>query len=192
MVSLAALLAGLAGIGLGQWPAAARGADPPGAYKADSPEPTPLETLMLEYINRCRANPGEDGLRVAQSPGIPPSVDLNMFKREMSLAKPAPPLVFDLLLLKAARWHSYYLVCNEAVHEEVPGKQGYTAKQPWDRTALAGFPGGAVGENCGQKGKNPWFCHCGFVVDWSPPAGPGGMQPKRGHRNGILNPESAW
>ena len=69
-LSSAALLVGLSGICLGHWPAVARGAeDPPGAYKADSPEPTALETLTLEYLNRCRSDPAEDGLRCARPRG---------------------------------------------------------------------------------------------------------------------------
>ena len=149
MVSLAALLAGLAGIGLGQWPAAARGADPPGAYKADSPEPTPLETLMLEYINRCRANPAEDAVALLpRARGCPPAWT-STCSSGRCVAKPAPPLVFDLALLKAARWHSYYQVCNEAGARGGAGEAGVHGPDSCrDRITLAGFTGGAVGENC--------------------------------------------
>ena len=103
MSSFAALLLGLTTICAWHLPAVVRGADdPPGAYQAESPEPTAAETLILEYINRCRANPAEDALRCLETVGVPRSVDRNMFKEEMLAAKPAPPLVFDLALLKAA------------------------------------------------------------------------------------------
>src|SRR6185436_10265702 len=89
---------------------AAEETDPPGAYKAPSPDPSPVETLMLEYINRCRANPAEDGPRCAADKAVPSSVDLKMFVREMAEGKSAPPVVFDLKLLKAARWHCHYQI----------------------------------------------------------------------------------
>ena len=101
--SSVALLVGLTGICAWHWPAVARGGDdPPGAYKAASPEPSAAETLILEYVNRCRLNPAEDALGCVQTEGVPRTVDSDMFKQEMLEAKPAPPLVFDLALLKAA------------------------------------------------------------------------------------------
>ena len=109
-----------------------------------------------------------------------------MFKQEMLAAKPAPPLVFDLALLKAARWHSNYQILNSMTHDEEEGKPGFSGKEPTSRTKLAGFNSGYVGENIMRTGKTPWYCHAAFVIDWG--AGPGGMQPARGHRKNILNP----
>jgi hypothetical protein len=169
--------------------AAALADDPPGAYRADSPEPTSAETLALEYINRCRANPAEDAARCLQAPVIPRGVDREMFRQEMSEAKPAPPLVFNLALVKAARWHSYYQALNDQVHVEDEGKPGYTGKTPMPRTKLAGFVGGMVGENIARRLGSVWQSHAGFVIDWAPPDGPGGMQPGRGHRHSILEPQ---
>ena len=184
----AALLLGLSGICTWHSPAVARAGDePPGAYKAASPEPTPAETLILEFINRCRSNPVEDALRCVQSPGIPRKVDCEMFKQEMDEAKPAPPLVFDLALLKAARWHSYYQIKNDQVHEEEEGKEGYTARTPMPRAVLAGFKADIIGENIFRVATTPWYCHVAFVIDWGP--GPGGMQPERGHRTNTLSPK---
>ena len=183
--SLATLLLGLTAICA--WSAVARGADdPPGAYKADSPEPSPAETLILEYINRCRLDPAEDALRCVETAGVPATVDREMFKQEMLEAKAAPPVVFDLTLIKAARWHSYYQIINGQEHVEQEGKQGYTAKDFSVRAKLAGFTGGRLGENIYRTAKNLWFCHSAFIIDWGP--GPGGMQPGRGHRHNILNP----
>ena len=184
--SSVALLLGLTGICAWHWPAVARGGDdPPGAFKADSPEPSPTETLILEYVNRCRLNPAEDALRCVQTAGVPGSVDSGMFKKEMLAAKPAPPLVFNLTLLKAARWHSYYQVLNNMTHEEEEGKEGYTGRSLSSRTKLAGFNHGHVGENIMRSGRTPWYSHSAFVIDWG--EGPGGMQPGRGHRKNILN-----
>ncbi|MBN1852336.1 MAG: CAP domain-containing protein, partial [Pirellulales bacterium] len=157
---------------------------PSGAYQAPSPEPIPWETLILEYINRCRANPAEDAERCIATKVVPKSVDQEMFRREMYAEPPAPPLVFDLKLLQAARAHSYYQIINGQTHEEIPDKPGFTGRTPSDRAQAAGFPGGAA-ENIFRDAHDPWFSHAGFVVDWGD--GPGGMQPERGHRKNILN-----
>ena len=187
-ISLAALLLGLGGVCAWHWPGVACGGDnPPGAYKASSPEPTPAETLILEYVNRCRLNPAEDAIRCLQTPQVPLTVDANMFKQEMLDAKPAPPLVFDLALIKAARWHSYYQIFNGQTHSEEQGKQGYTGQSLSERIKLAGFNEGRAGENIYRTAKNLWYCHAAFIIDWGP--GPGGMQPERGHRRNILNPD---
>ena len=125
----------------GPGPGDVRADDPPGAYKAESPEPTPAETLILEYVNRCRLNPAEDAIRCVQaSQACPRNVDANMFKQEMLEAKPAPPLVFDLALLKAARWHSSYQIANGQTHDEEPGKQGYTGQVAFGEDQAGGFP----------------------------------------------------
>jgi hypothetical protein len=172
---------------IGQARAADVTADPPGAYRAPAPDPSPVETLMLEYINRCRANPAADGLRCAQDKAVPSTVDLAMFKQEMAEAKSAPPLVFDLRLLKAARWHCDYQIHNGQGHVETKGQRGFTGETPSDRVALAGLPGG-VAENAFVGPHDPWHCHLGYVVDWGA-GGAGGMQAERGHRRNILNPD---
>lgn len=158
--------------------------DPPGAYQAPAPDPSPVETLMLEYINRCRANPAEDGVRCSASSF--PDVDMKMFLQEMSAEHPAPPLVFDLRILKAARWHCHYQIVNGQGHAEEEGKEGFTGVSPSDRVKRASFPG-LVAENAFVGPKDPWSCHSSFVVDFG--KGPGGMQPGRGHRRNILNPD---
>jgi hypothetical protein len=171
---LVALLVGLGVLAAWPRPGDVRADDPPGAYKAESPEPTPAETLILEYVNRCRLNPAEDAIRCLQASGVPANVDASMFKQEMLDASPVPPLVFDLALLKAARWHSSYQIANGQTHDEEPGKQGYTGHSLSERTHLAGFPDGRVGENIFRTAKNLWYCHAAFIIDWGP--GPGGKE----------------
>lgn len=156
-----------------------------GGYQAPSPEPTPWETLILEYINRCRANPAADAELCITSKRVPGSVDVDMFRREMYAEQPAPPMVFDLSLLKAARAHSYYQIVNDQTHTETEGKPGFTGVTPSDRVRAAGFAGGSA-ENIFRDAQDPWYSHAGFVVDWG--EGSGGMQPGRGHRRNILNP----
>ena len=158
-------------------------------YEAEDPTPTAEEVLILEYINRMRADPvAERDILVpeGQRPaGIPGNVDLEMFRKEMGELKPKPPLVFNLDLLKAARWHSYYMIHNGLGHEEEAGKEGFTGVRPSDRTKKAGYPGGAA-ENAFRDPRDPAYSHLGFVVDWGK-GGPGGMQPGRGHRANIMS-----
>ncbi|MEK6236913.1 MAG: CAP domain-containing protein [Planctomycetales bacterium] len=160
-------------------------ADPPGAYRPPSPEPGAVETLLLEFINRCRANPNEDAARALSGKPLPPTVDSKMFQREMLEEKPASPLLFDLRLIKAARWHSHYQILHGQVHDEEPGKKGFTGNTASDRMQAAGFPRAAWSENIFATATDPWRSHLAFVVDWGP--GPGGMQAGRGHRKNIMN-----
>lgn len=161
------------------------GVGPLFVFGAVSAEPTPEETLCLEYINRCRADPMADSLRIAPTGRKSKLFDTAMFGREMIAMDPAPPLVFDLLLIKSARLHSQYQIRNGQGHIEEPGKPGFTGKSPWDRMKAAGFAGFAFAENCYLTAKDPWDSHQGFVIDWGK-GGTGGMQKGRGHRKNIL------
>jgi hypothetical protein len=167
----------------------AHGADD--VYRATDPEPTPAETQILEFINRFRADPAAEAARIAPengpaAAGIFGNVDLKMFRDEMRALKPAPPLVFNLQLIDAARKHSHYIILNSMTHDETPGKPGFTGASPGDRLKAAGYPGGGFGENIFRDAGNPWTSHVGFTVDGG--AGPGGMQPGRGHRANMISP----
>ncbi len=159
-------------------------------YEAPSPEPTPDEVLILEYMNRFRSDPAADAARIAPpggtAEGVYGDVDLDMFRREMQALKPSPPLVFNLQLLDAARKHSFYMVHNGLGHVEEAGKTGFVAANFGDRCAAAGYRG-AGGENCYAQARGAWFSHVGFVVDFGK-GGEGGMQPGRGHRTNMHNP----
>jgi hypothetical protein len=158
-------------------------------YQAPSPEPTPQETVILELINRFRADPvGEaDRLMAQKNDWVFGGVDAEMFRAEMKALKPAQPLVFNLRLLDAARKHSHYMILNELGHVEDPAKGGFTGKTVGERCAAAGYPTGGGTENCFRDASSPEHSHAGFVVDRGP-GGTGGMQPGRGHRTNLINP----
>ncbi|HYE05735.1 MAG TPA: CAP domain-containing protein [Planctomycetota bacterium] len=160
-------------------------------YQAPSPEPTPDEVLILEYMNRFRADPAADALRIAppggQVDGVYGDVDFDMFRREMQALTPSPPLVFNLQLLDAARKHSWYMVHNGLGHSEEAGKTGFVGVDPGTRCAAAGYTGGGGAENCYAQTRDAWFSHIGFVVDFGK-GGEGGMQPGRGHRRNMHDP----
>ena len=154
-----------------------------GPYQAPDREPTPEETLVLELLNRFRANPTAEAqlLLPEKKTG---SVDWAMFVDEMKQLKPAPPLVFNLDLLDSARKHSYYMTINGLGHVEEAGKAGFTGVNPGDRVKLSGYKGMGGGEDAFAAAPDAAGSHFGFVVDIG--AGPGGMQPGRGHRMNMI------
>jgi hypothetical protein len=156
-------------------------------YQAPSPEPTPEETLILELMNRFRADPKAESQYIVKTFGSGERIfgaDARMFLEECAGLGPVPPLVFNLQLLDAARKHSYYMVHNGLGHDEQPGKRGFTGASPGDRTKAAGYPGGAA-ENAFAGSSGPLNSHVRFIVD-DGPGGTGGMQPGRGHRMNMI------
>jgi len=164
-------------------------------YQASDPEPTPEETLILEFMNRMRADPRADGQRIydevkASKLGwLGRGVDMEMFNKEMGELKSAPPLVMNLKLLEAARKHSHYMIKNGLGHVEVQGKDGFVAASFGERIQAAGYSGSGAGENCFARAPGAYGSHAGFAIDASGPdsKGPGGMQPERGHRRNMAN-----
>jgi hypothetical protein len=158
--------------------------DSKGPYEAPDREPTPEETLIVELMNRFRANPSAEADLIAPPGKSGGSVDWKMFRDEMKALKPMPPVVFNLDLLDAARKHSYYMIHNGLTHDEVAGKVGFYGASPGDRIKLSGFKGGGWAENAFAGSGGPLDSHNGFLVDAG--AGPGGMQPERGHRKNMI------
>jgi hypothetical protein len=158
--------------------------DGKGPYEPPDREPTPEETLIVELMNRFRANPSAEADLIAPPGKSGGSVDWKMFRDEMKALKPMPPVVFNLDLLDAARKHSYYMIHNGLTHDEVAGKVGFYGAGPADRIKLSGFKGGGWAENAFAGSGGPLDSHNGFLVDAG--AGPGGMQPERGHRKNMI------
>jgi hypothetical protein len=153
-------------------------------YQAPHREPTPEETQILEFMNRFRADPHKEADLIAPPSRKDLGVDWKMFRDEMKKLSPMPPLVFNLELLESARKHSYYMVHNGLGHDEVPGRKGFSGARPSDRVKAVGYKGSYAGENAFAQSRGAWHSHWGFVVDYG--AGPGGMQPERGHRRNMI------
>ena len=89
-------------------------------------DPTPQEQYMLELINRARANPAAEGVRLA---GIADpltvasimhcGVDLNQVKSVFASYSAKPPLAFNSFLIGIAREHSQYMIDNNV---QIPGQ----------------------------------------------------------------------
>lgn len=90
-------------------------------------QPTAQEVLILELINRARANPTAEAARynIGLNDGItddPISTD------------PKPPLAHNLFLIDAARQHSQWMLDNGVFDHT-----GVNGSSPWDRMRDAGY-----------------------------------------------------
>lgn len=152
-------------------------------------EPTDEEQLYLEYINRARANPAQEGQRLFATgdPDIVTAyqffgVDLALMTNAFAAIPPAPPLAMNARLLAAARLHSGDMFTN-AFQEHV-SSDGRTLT---DRVQAQGYSYARLGENVFAYAQNPFHGHAGFEVDWGQTDT--GMQDPPGHRDSIHNPE---
>ena len=150
-------------------------------------DPTDEEQLYLEYINRSRADPPAEGVRLATTTDADVlsaygffSVDLTLMQSQFDAIAAAPPLAMNAQLLDAARLHSGDMFTNQFQGHN--GSDGSTLGQ---RATASGYPWSSLGENVFSYSKSVWYGHAGFNVDWG--NGPGGMQSPPGHRENIAN-----
>ncbi len=152
--------------------------------------PTAEEQLYLELINRARANPTAEGVRLAAAtdPGILAAyaqfnVNLTMMQNEFSQIAAAPPLAPNANLTSTARGHSLWMfnTSTQAHNETNP------SNTPFSRISATGYNYTVAGENIYAYSNSVEFGHAGFEVDWGS-GGTGGMQAGRGHRVNIHSP----
>lgn len=84
-----------------------------------------------------------DALDALPAPGpeqLTALAEVNRRRREADLV----PLRLDAALSAAAAAHARYALANPseglAVHDEIPGRPGFTGEKPWDRGAYFGYP----------------------------------------------------
>jgi uncharacterized protein YkwD len=150
--------------------------------------PTNEEQYYLELINRARANPPAEGIRLALttdqnvlSAYVAFGVNLVLMQTQFTLIQPAPPLSMNATLTTAARAHSQNMLQHNY--------QGHNGPDGSLSTRLQGYTSGAngwsIGENVYAYSKSVWYGHAGFQVDWGGSAATGGMQSPPGHRLNI-------
>ncbi|MBK9246796.1 MAG: CAP domain-containing protein [Ignavibacteria bacterium] len=145
-------------------------------------DPTPIEQVLLEYINRARANPKDEGIRIYNTtdPYILSNasrcgVNMKTVRDEFATYPVKPPIAFNKNIITAARLHSDWMV-ETGIMDHV-GRNGSTFSQ---RMVAAGYTStGASGENIFKDARDPWFSHLGFQIDW--------CNPDLGHRQNIMN-----
>ena len=148
-------------------------------------DPTPEEQLMLEYINRARENPTEEGIRLmdTQDPRVQGAyqyfkIDATATKKAFTTYPQRPPLAFHTKLIDAARNHTRDMDQNNF--------QGHTSSNGDElgtRYSKVGYASmGMYGENVAAYSESVWHGHCGLNVDWGEE-----NQKVLGHRSNIMN-----
>jgi len=147
-------------------------------------DPTPEEQLVLEYINRARANPPAEGERLASTtdPDVVQSyqyfnIDKNKVRSDFQAYPARPPLAFHPQLIQAARNHS-----RDMQQNDFQGHTGSDGSSLQQRLQRVGYGGTTIGENVFAYARSMWHAHCGFNVDWGPD-----NQQTLGHRRNIMN-----
>ncbi len=147
--------------------------------------PTAEEQLLLEMVNRARANPPAEGARLASTtdPDVLSAysffnVNLAQLQSQFNSYPVRPPIAFNASLITAARLHSQDMAANNFQGHN--GSNGSTLVQ---RIESAGYTGWtSAGENVYAYSKSVFFGHAGLNVDWGVPS--------LGHRKSIMNFEA--
>ena len=152
-------------------------------------DPTDQEQLYLEFINRSRADPAAEGVRLAATtdPQVRAQytnlgVNLAQMQAEFATNPAAPPLALNAKLLAAARLHTGDMYNNQ--YEGTPGTDGST---PQSRMTAQGYAWTNWGENVLATAQSVFYGHAALNVDWFS-GGPGGMRAGRPNRKSIQNP----
>ena len=122
----------------------------------DSGDPTPEEQLVLEYINRARANPTVEGTRLG----------INMWESlcDLNDVGVRPPLAMNKILLQVAHNHSWDMYTNNYfAHKDLSGHD------PSQRMTNAGYSWRTWGENIavGSSGYSATNLEDDLMVDSS-------------------------
>jgi hypothetical protein len=151
-------------------------------------DPTNEEQYYLELINRARANPTAEGIRLATTTDSNVlaayssfGVNLILMQSQFALIPPTPPLSMNATLSAAARSHSQNMLQNNYQGHSGPDGSLTTRLQAY----TAGANGWSIGENVYAYAKSVWYGHVGFEVDWGGTPLTGGMQSPPGHRQNI-------
>ncbi|MEN3369901.1 MAG: hypothetical protein V7609_2044 [Verrucomicrobiota bacterium] len=150
--------------------------------------PTNEEQYYLELINRARATPPAEGIRLAAttdqnvlSAYASFGVNLILMQAQFAAILPAPPLSMNATLMVAARAHSQNMLQNNYQGHAGPDGSLTTRLQSY----ISGANGWSIGENVYAYSKSVFYGHAGFEVDWGGTAATGGMQSPPGHRINI-------
>jgi hypothetical protein len=151
-------------------------------------DPTNEEQFYLELINRARANPPAEGVRLATTsdPNVLNAynsfgVNLVLMQTQFAAIPARPPLSMNVVLMAAARGHSQNMLQNNYQGHNGPDGSLTTRLQSY----TAGANGWSLGENVYAYSKSVFYGHAGFEVDWGGTVATGGMQFPAGHRENI-------
>ena len=151
-------------------------------------DPTAEEQQMLEMINRARANPTAEGIRLMDTKDQAVQQAYTYWKIDRTATKAAfakypqrPPLAFHASLIQISRGHT-----ADMVAKNFQGHTGSDGSSMSDRYNRGGYQSqGMYGENVAAYSNSVWHGHCGLNVDWGTQ-----NQIDLGHRKNIMNFES--
>jgi len=151
-------------------------------------EPTNEEQSYLELVNRARANPIAESVRLATTsdPNVLNAyssfgVNLVLMQTQFAVILARPPLSMNAVLTAAARGHSQNMLQNNYQGHNGPDGSLTTRLQSY----TSGANGWSLGENVYAYSKSVFYGHAGFEVDWGGTVATGGMQFPAGHRENI-------
>lgn len=139
-------------------------------------QPTPQEVLIVELVNRARANPGAEAARLG--------IGLNDgITGPLITDTPKPPLAHNLILIASSRDHSQWML-----DADIFSHAGINNSEPHQRMEAAGYTfglNGASGENIAWRGTT------GRSIDLTASAAlqHDGLFKSPGHRQNILREE---
>jgi hypothetical protein len=161
--------------------------------------PTAKDQLYVEMINRARANPTAEGVRLkALGSGGDAAITFACAYFSVNLAtmesefvtgsasgKPTlyvqPPLSINAKLTAAARYQS-----QDQITWDYFGHTSHDGSTLVPRVNAQGYTWSALGENTFTESSSVLFGHAGFNIDWGGSVASAGMQgPPRGHRANI-------
>jgi hypothetical protein len=164
--------------------------EPAGGQLYSIGNPTNDEQFYLELINRARANPPAESLRLAglTDPNILSAysifgVNLVLMQAQFALMPPSPPLSMNATLTTVARAHCQNMLQYNYQGHNGPDGDLITRLQSY----VSGANGYTLGENVYAYSKSVPYGHTGFEVDWGGTIASGGMQSPPGHRMNIHN-----
>jgi hypothetical protein len=153
-------------------------------------QPSNQAQLYLEYINRARANPTAEGMRIIALPDYDVlnsiqsfGVNLALFTAQMAAVALAPPLAFNAKLIAAAEAHTQDMFTH--IFQSHTGSDG---SGPDGRMTAQGYSLGNWAENIYCYSRSTLYGHVSFEIDWGGTPENGGMQVPPGHRNDDHNP----
>ncbi len=160
--------------------------------------PTNEEQYQLELINRARANPDSEGIRIATDTTAQVVFDFSYFAMQPGYYAPSPsevdsafatyparpPMAFNADLCRAARGHDTVMLSINAQYHYIDtsmyGQIDGGAGGPQTRIDSAGYANWTNwGENVYDYGNGMDDILAAFLVDWG--------NPDLGHRHNIMN-----
>ncbi|OVE74031.1 hypothetical protein BVX94_01760 [bacterium B17] len=158
-------------------------------------DPTAKEQLILEYMNRSRADANAEAERLKNTTNINVvaaysffNVDLDqMVSQYQSLEQNLPPLSMNSNLLALARLHTqdmYQNVFQGHTSSASPPSPLQANSDLTTRFSTIGYDFSYASENVYAYSYSAFYSHAAFEVDWGS-GGTYGMQEPPGHRNNI-------